>query len=411
MTVRGAADPTDHAERPCPACGACAASVLFAQRFRQIEGGSLLSGYDVVVCGRCGCGYADRIPLQAEFDRYYQALSKYEQRDQGGRETAPDRSRFRDIAALVDRFLGRRDGHILEVGCASGGLLACLRDLGHQSLEGVDPSPYCASAAARLYGLSVQTGTLSEPIVPRAPCDMVVLVGVLEHLREVGAALQSVRSLLVPAGRIYVEVPDATRFAEFVDAPFQQFSLEHVGFFSPDSLRRTLRRSGFACVHLEQTQRPHTANSVMPVLAAVFERSDAGDAEPLPSDAATAQGLEAYVEASAAIEANLRLVLDGLTASREPFVVWGVGTHTAHLLETTTLGQGAIVAFVDSNTNVQGKELAGRPIHAPEWLRTRSEPVLISSCVFQNEIAHEIRTRLGCPNRMVLLYPGAQGCA
>ena len=40
----------------------------------------------------------------------------------------------------------------------------------------------------------------------------------------------------------------------------------------------------------------------------------------------------------------------------------------------------------------------------PEALRERSEPVLISSRVFQQEIADQIRTGLGCPNELILLY-------
>ena len=39
-------------------------------------------------------------------------------------------------------------------------------------------------------------------------------------------------------------------------------------------------------------------------------------------------------------------------------------------------------------------------------LRQRTEPVLISSRVFQKEIAAQIRQQLRCQNPIILLYPG-----
>jgi hypothetical protein len=44
------------------------------------------------------------------------------------------------------------------------------------------------------------------------------------------------------------------------------------------------------------------------------------------------------------------------------------------------------------------------PIIAPEALRGRSEPILISSRVFQHEIVHQIRDGLGLHNDIITLY-------
>jgi FlaA1/EpsC-like NDP-sugar epimerase len=87
-----------------------------------------------------------------------------------------------------------------------------------------------------------------------------------------------------------------------------------------------------------------------------------------------------------------------------PILVWGVGTHTSRLMATSRLADANIVAFIESNSRYQGKTLHGRPILAPEALKQHHEPVLISSRVFQNEIAELIRGDLGCQNELVLLY-------
>jgi hypothetical protein len=84
--------------------------------------------------------------------------------------------------------------------------------------------------------------------------------------------------------------------------------------------------------------------------------------------------------------------------------VWGVGSHTTRLMATSRLGQANIAAFIESNARYHGKTLGGRPILAPEALRERPEPVLVSSRVFQREIAEQIRDDLGCSNPLILLY-------
>jgi len=49
---------------------------LFQQRFSVLSTGSLMDGYDVVICQECGFCFADNIPEQAAFDLYYREMSK-----------------------------------------------------------------------------------------------------------------------------------------------------------------------------------------------------------------------------------------------------------------------------------------------------------------------------------------------
>jgi FlaA1/EpsC-like NDP-sugar epimerase len=88
----------------------------------------------------------------------------------------------------------------------------------------------------------------------------------------------------------------------------------------------------------------------------------------------------------------------------QTIIIWGVGTHTLRLLETSRLGRANIVAFVDSNPRYQLKQLNGIPIIAPADLKSRPEPILISSRVFQREIEQQIREDLRLSNQIVKLY-------
>jgi len=68
------------------------------------------------------------------------------------------------------------------------------------------------------------------------------------------------------------------------------------------------------------------------------------------------------------------------------------------------LGEAKIKAFVDSNPRYQGKSLNNVPIISPQALKDMTETILISSRVYQEEIAHQIRGELKLRNEFIKLY-------
>ena len=68
------------------------------------------------------------------------------------------------------------------------------------------------------------------------------------------------------------------------------------------------------------------------------------------------------------------------------------------------LSEAPITAFIGSNVRYQDKQLKGVPILAPDAVRGRSEPIPISSRVYQHEIASRIRDEMRLANRLILLY-------
>jgi FlaA1/EpsC-like NDP-sugar epimerase len=97
-------------------------------------------------------------------------------------------------------------------------------------------------------------------------------------------------------------------------------------------------------------------------------------------------------------------VIDEIVDKGDAIIVWGTGTHTLRLMETSRLSQAKVSAFVDSNHRYQGKKLFDIPIISPSEIKNKQEPILISSRVFQNEIVQQIRNKLKCTNQLFLLY-------
>jgi SAM-dependent methyltransferase len=389
--------------RACPVCGAADPRIVFRQDFATVEMATPVAGYDVAVCHRCGGAYADGIPDQAAFDRYYREMSKYEYAQRDGAESEYDTRRLELIAGIVAPHVPSSRARILDVGCASGRLLASLRDRGFANVAGLDPSPACAATAKRLYGIDVRTMTLGEMAQSGERFDVVIMVGVLEHLRDLDSAFDQLRGVLTDRGLLYVEVPDVTAFADWPNAPYQDFSTEHINFFSPISLTNLMARHGFTRTFLEQNHRDQSYKTVMSNISAVFRLDSPAGQPTIEVDRDSAAGLDRYLRQCASDDARLRGIIDALADSGRPIVVWGVGTHTTRLMATSRLAQANIQAFIESNSRYHGKTLDGRPILAPSALKERREAVLISSRVFQQEIADQIRA-LGCPNDLITLY-------
>lgn len=390
--------------RHCPVCGGGERHVLFRQDFAAVESATPVTGYDVAICNACGAAFADGIPGQDAFDRYYRDMSKYEYHQRGGAESEFDQRRLAIIAGIIAPHVPRRDARILDIGCATGRLLANLREKGFPNVVGLDPSPACAAAAKRLYGIDVFTMTLGELGASDERFDVAILVGVLEHLCDLDAAFAHLRAILRPGGLLYVEVPDATTFADWDNAPYQDFSTEHINFFAPVSLEHLMRRRGFERVFVEQNHRDQSYRTVMSNISAVFRRMDAVPPDPVLFDADGEAGLVRYIAKCRAEDEQLRAKIGALADSRRPILVWGVGTHTTRLMATSRLADANIVAFIESNARYHGKTLRGKPIIAPSALKGRDEAVLVSSRVFQHEIAAQIRGDLGCSNELILLY-------
>jgi SAM-dependent methyltransferase len=360
-----------------------------------------LDSYDLVVCAQCGFGFADGIPAQDVFDAYYRDLSKYEHQHSGGKESASDEHRLLETAATIAQLIPLRTAKVLEIGCATGKLLSLVRDAGFPNIQGLDPSPGCARAAADLYNVPVLTSSLFSIPPPDKLYDFVILIAVLEHVEDLRTALECIRGVLAPNGRVFAEVPDGSRFAGRPDAPYQEFSNEHINFFSTVSLSNLFKANGFGVVTTGETVREQYENTNCNVAFGVYEKTETS--QPLERDSGTEPGMRRYIEESAEADRRVaRAIRDG--ARKRELLVWGTGAHTRRLLATGAFDGIRIAAFIDSNPKYQGRALQGVPVVSPASLARRTEPILVSTRGFQREIRDQIRDDLKLDNEVILLY-------
>lgn len=395
----------EHATRPCPVCDGYRRDVLHAQRFVLPEGHRLDAPYDVVACVDCGFVFADTPLRQTDYDAYYADGSKYADAQTGtGAGVQPwDDERLRATADTISWY-APHDARIVDVGCGAGGLLRHLARLGYTNLHGVDPSPVCVEDVSRIDGVTGHLGGLFAMPAEARGADVIALSHVLEHVRDVNRAIAGLRARLRAAGRLYIEVPDATRYAECMVVAFQDFNVEHINHFSATSLTTLLARHGLKTIATGQKTIAASQDVPYPAVWVIAERDDSAAAGALRHDDALRPAIERYIERSraavSAIDARLAHVLDGAGE----IVVWGTGQTVRELLTATRLGTAPIAAFVDSNASVQGRRFAGAPVVSPATLPERSEPILVGSIVSQSAIVAQA-TALGVAERLLVLDP------
>ena len=161
------------------------------------------------------------------------------------------------LAAHAERRLPP-GGRVLDLGCASGGLLALLRSrAGH--LAGLEVSASAARAAARV-GDHVVQGALEDSQLPFEPAsyDLVVLADVLEHLADPAAALVRATGWCRPGGSVLVSVPNVAHWqarltlarGRWPQHDSGTFDAGHLRWFERESLRALLDDAGLRDVEL-----------------------------------------------------------------------------------------------------------------------------------------------------------------
>jgi SAM-dependent methyltransferase len=373
--------------RSCPICCRRHADWLHTQKFEAVEGVSLLSGYDIVACESCGCVFADGIPDESAFARYYGDRSKYEHAYRGGAEHAEETERLRLLADWIAAQIPS-DASLMDMGCGTGRLLAWLREKGFVSAVGLDPSSTCVHNARLLSQCPVIHSAIREKSPEYPPLDAVVLSAVLEHVPDVDATVRMVATWLKNDGALFLEVPDAGHFASVQNAPYQEFSVEHINFFSGAALENLMHVHGFDVVAIDRTTAPVGPGCMGRVVRSHAIKS--GNKTEARRENESRAGIVAYLNACIDLAKHEEAVLQRIADTREPIYIWGVGTLCQRLLSTGKLAGVSIHGFIDSSSHHEGKTVAGLPILPPHRLPDDGIPILITSWQFEEEIRRQI---------------------
>ena len=168
----------------------------------------------------------------------------------------------RAVQSEVTSLLARnapRGGAVLDVGCATGDVLAALQTAGWKP-TGVDVSEWAVNRARTRLGDVVFQGDVNARGTPdevraRGPFDAIVLANVLEHFSDPAAVLAGVAALAAPDACLIILTTNADSLSHRLfggdwEGPFD-WTHRSVDLVSASWLRTTLVSQGWRVAELE----------------------------------------------------------------------------------------------------------------------------------------------------------------
>lgn len=226
---------------PCPLCG----GRRFAPALR-------CEGFGFVRCAGCGLVQANPQPTEAAVRLRYRDghgvdYLAYELGNEAA-FLALQLSALEDaeFPAIEREFRARASGppKILDVGCATGALLAQLRFRGWDC-TGVELSAPQAEYA-RSRGLRVYDTTLDRAGLQDGAYHLVTASHLIEHLNDPAAFVDEVRRVLAPGGIFLVTTPNIDGLqARLFREKWRSAIFDHLFLFSRRTLRSLLAGRGF----------------------------------------------------------------------------------------------------------------------------------------------------------------------
>lgn len=306
--------------------------------------------------------------------------------------------RFLSFArGLVDRLVesyGLRGRDIIEIGCGKGDFLKLLCEAGGNRGVGVDP----AYVVGRLESEALDRIEFVRDFFPlrdrKLRGELLCCRHTLEHLPEVKQFVGMLRGTLEGAEgtAVFFEVPDVTRVLE--ELAFWDLYYEHCSYFSPGSLARLFRASGFEVLELARGfEEQYVLLDARPADSATLAAAQRREPLALEDDLERLRSaVERFVDQIPPALASWQQELQAHRSAGRSVVLWGAGSKAVGFLTTLSKGSG-IDYVVDINPHKHGMHLAGtgQRIVSPAFLKECSpDLVIVMNPVYRDEIRGDL---------------------
>ncbi len=153
---------------------------------------------------------------------------------------------------LKDIIKHKREGKLLEIGCAYGYFLNLAKK--NFIISGIDVNSQTTNIASKLTGIKTLTGDFLTQKFSKNTFDVVSLFDTIEHLQKPKAYLEKIHTLLKPGGIVAIETGDIDSLLAKVQK--ERWRLidpsVHLTYFSTKTLRNLLENTGYRILSIKK---------------------------------------------------------------------------------------------------------------------------------------------------------------
>ena len=319
--------------RNCPICDKRNGEKIEHICMNVPENYRLPDSYNIVVCDNCGMVYADTSASVEDYDWYYTNCNFY-----GDDSKDDNRERYDWMEDLLKKHL-TKESVMLELGAGNGRYSMALKEHGYSQITATDPSEESVQRL-RAAGIDAYVANIYSEVTEKEQnrYDAVFLFEVTEHLLIPKKGIANVTSLLRNNGYFMLNDPDYSLIAKDTCSIPNYFNLEHINYFSEDSLDTLM-----AQFHMKRVDQKRIGED----LIQVYQKTT--DQIPVRKDEKTKIAVQQYLQQQKERSIQIQKKIGQLQEQEKELVIWGTGSYVMSLLATTALKDCRIVGFVDNN--------------------------------------------------------------
>lgn len=218
------------------------------------------NSYRVVICPKCTLMYLSPRMDQDQYNCYY--VNEYQKNRHNTNtydqavlrlERKNSYQKKKEQLSFIEEFIDRKS-KVIEFGSGWGTLLKVISDQYGASVKGLEISSLAVEVSRKYYNIETDNRSLevflAGPIAPEDRYDVVIMYHVLEHLLDPSKILTDIKKILKKNGLLYIGVPNVADPDEDIS---KFFRIEHCYYFTLQTLKRILEKSGFRLVKVKKS--------------------------------------------------------------------------------------------------------------------------------------------------------------
>lgn len=357
--------------------------------------------YDVVHCQNCGMIYADISVTNCDVDKYYQVCNMYS-------NISCVKKAVYNISykpSVKKLLVIPKNAHIIDVGCGNGTLLSLLKDNGYNNLFGLDPSVDSISYLREKYGLNGIVGSVYDIAPELHECyDVVIFSGVLEHVLYPDECIKNLKKLLKPDGLLFLFMPNAEGFGQYIcDLP-NYFNFEHINYFTSKTLDTLCNQNHLVRVSPDSWLRELSFTEPKEMtLSAVYKVDNHIDIKEYTCDMLGKDSVLEFIRKTESKKSKLKLKVENIIQNHKSCIIWGSGSFAGTLLGQYPELRDKVKWIVDNNSKRWEQIFWDKEIKSPQSLYSLQDiPILICVMLNNSEVINQIEN-MGLKNKVYIM--------